>query len=266
MSDDILGDLGDEQTDLAAVLRSLPEEAWDLPTRAAGWRVRDQVGHLAFYEEQSVLAATEPDTFTRRTQELLEDLDRFFAVAEALGRDLTGSALLERWERAAAETAPVLRSLPEGARLPWYGPPMSVRSFVTARLMETWAHGTDVVDALTDAGLPAERPGSDRLRHICHLGVITRGWSYAVRGAEQPDEPVFVSLRLPSGLVWTSGEPSASSSIVGTAEDFCLVVTQRRNVLDTGLSVQGEGASSWMDVAQCFAGAPTLPPAAGRHR
>ena len=31
---------------------------------------------------------------------------------------------------------------------PWYGPSMSARSFVTARLMETWAHGMDVADAL----------------------------------------------------------------------------------------------------------------------
>ncbi|MEO7556235.1 MAG: maleylpyruvate isomerase family mycothiol-dependent enzyme, partial [Acidimicrobiales bacterium] len=150
--------------------------------------------------------------------------------------------------------------------LPWYGPPMSVRSFATARLMETWAHGQDILDGLTAAGAPAERPPTDRLRHLCRLGWSTRLWSYAVRGAEPPIESVRVELTLPSGTPWNAGDDDATSIVRGSAEDFCLVVTQRRNVADTALDVNGDAASSWMAIAQCFAGPPTLPPAPGSRR
>lgn len=256
---DVLEDLQDEQAALRSVLEALGPEAFDLPTRSPGWRIRDQIGHLAHYDEQAVLAATDPEAFRGRTDALLEDLAAFTEAAEAIGRSLTGGALLERWEQASLSSAAALAALPADARLPWYGPPMSQRSFVTARLMETWAHGTDVVDALGDAGLRAVRPATDRLAHLCHLGVITRGWSYAVRGAQAPDEPIAVDLVLPSGARW-SNEVQAPSSVTGPAEDFCLVVTQRRNRADTALRVEGGPAQEWMAIAQCFAGGATLPP------
>jgi hypothetical protein len=46
------------------------------------------------------------------------------------------------------------------------------------------------------------------------------------------------------------------STVEGSAFDFCLVVTQRRNVADTGLEIRGEPAADWMSVAQAFAGPP----------
>ena len=61
---------------------------------------------------------------------------------------------------------------------------MSARSFLTARLMETWAHGQDVVDALG-----ADRPPTDRLRHVAHIGVGARAFSYVANGVTMPDEP-----------------------------------------------------------------------------
>jgi uncharacterized protein (TIGR03084 family) len=157
-----------------------------------------------------------------------------------------------------------LAAVPDGSRLEWYGPPMSVRSFVTARLMETWAHGQDVVDGL---GLPIDaRPPSDRLGHIAFLGCATRGWSYTVRGATAPDVAVRVELVLPSGAPFEHGDASAPDRVTGDALDFVLVVTQRRNVADTALAVKGDAAREWMSIAQCFAGAPTLPPPATTRR
>ncbi|MEK7446600.1 MAG: TIGR03084 family protein, partial [candidate division NC10 bacterium] len=44
--------------------------------------------------------------------------------------------------------------------------------------------------------------------------------------------------------------------------DFCRVVTHRRHVEDTGLTLVGPAAREWMLVAQAFAG----PPAPGRRR
>jgi uncharacterized protein (TIGR03084 family) len=241
------------------VLAGLDDAAWDSPTPSPGWRVRDQIGHLAHYDEQAARAVTDPDGFAAEVAGLFDDLAGFQERAEALGRTLTGAALLDRWRAARAAAGAALVAAPQGARLPWYGPPMSVRSFATARLMETWAHGTDVRDGL---GVPVAASASDRLRHLCHLGFITRGWSYTVRGLAVPDGEVRVSLVLPSGAPWEAGPVGAADVVRGDAVDFCLVVTQRRNVADTGLSVEGPLAAEWLSIAQCFAGAPTDPPAA----
>ena len=73
--------------------------------------------------------------------------------------------------------------------MPWYGPAMGARSFITARLMETWAHGQDVVDALG-----VERTPTDRLRHVAHIGVGARPFSYVANGREPNPAPVRVEL------------------------------------------------------------------------
>ena len=135
---------------------------------------------------------------------------------------------------------------------------MGAKSFLTARLMEAWAHGQDIVDTLG-----ASRSASDRLRHIAQLGVITRGWSYINRGLEVPEGNVSVTLTAPSGDVWEWPHENADATVSGKAEEFCLVVTQRRHVDDTDLTINGELARDWMLQAQAFAGGPTDGPAAG---
>ncbi|HVE93891.1 MAG TPA: maleylpyruvate isomerase N-terminal domain-containing protein, partial [Acidimicrobiales bacterium] len=195
----ILADLAEEHAALVAIVRPLSDQQWDIDTPAERWRIRDQIGHLAFFDEQGTIAAAEPDRFRSELDELLKDLPAFGARSEALGKELTGAALLARWNDANAKMCVALGSVAEGVRLPWYGPPMSLRSFVTARLMETWAHGADVVDGLRSASIEASREEGDRIAHICHLGAITRGWSYTVRGREAPAGDVRVELTLPSG-------------------------------------------------------------------
>ena len=259
-TDALLADLTAEHEALAAVVAPLTDAQWDLDTPAERWRVRDQIGHLAFFDEQGTIAAAEPERFTAELEELLKDLAAFGARTEAIGRELTGEPLLTRWHAANVAMRAALEAVPDGTRLPWYGPTMSLRSFVTARLMETWAHGTDVVDGLAAAGVPAARDEGDRIAHICHLGTITRGWSYTVRGREAPAGDVRVELTLPSGAPWAAGPDGAAESVRGDAVDFCLVVTQRRNFVDTNLAVNGALAEEWMSIAQCFAGGPTLPP------
>jgi uncharacterized protein (TIGR03084 family) len=138
---------------------------------------------------------------------------------------------------------------------------MGAKSFLTARLMETWAHGQDIVDAVGDA-IEVRRPPTDRLRHIAQLGFITRSWSYVNRGLAAPESPVFVELVAPSGATWTWGPDDANDRVSGGAEDFCLVVTQRRHVDDTALQVEGASAREWLMFAQAFAGPPTDGPAA----
>jgi uncharacterized protein (TIGR03084 family) len=135
---------------------------------------------------------------------------------------------------------------------------MSARSFATARIMEVWAHGQDIFDALQ-----IRREPTDRLQHIAHMGVATFGWSFMNRQMEIPDAEVRVELRAPSGDRWTWGPENATNQIKGSAQDFCLVITQRRNVVDTQLAVTGDTAAQWMTIAQAFAGPPADPPEPG---
>jgi uncharacterized protein (TIGR03084 family) len=106
-----------------------------------------------------------------------------------------------------------------------------------------------------------ERTPTARLRHIAHLGVRARPFSYIVRGMQVPDGRIDVAVVAPDGEEWRweigdSSDAGPVATVTGSALDFCLVVTQRRNVVDTGLVVQGDLAADWISVAQAFAGAP----------
>jgi len=173
-------------------------------------------------------------------------------------RSMTGAELLSAWRSNRQALAAASATLANDTRVEWYGPSMGSKSFLTARLMEAWAHGQHVADALG-----AERPTTDRLRHIAQLGFITRAWTYINRKADMPEGDVHVALVAPSGEAWTWGPEDATSTVTGKAEDFCLVVTQCRNVADTDLQVTGEPAIDWMSKAQAFAGGVTDGPAAG---
>jgi uncharacterized protein (TIGR03084 family) len=174
---------------------------------------------------------------------------------------MTGARVLGWWRGARGAMLAALAGLDPRNRLPWYGPDMSALSFATARLMETWAHGQDVADVLG-----VRRPATDRLRHIAHIGVLARPFSYTNRGREVPARPVRVELTGPSGEVWTWGDPAAADLIRGSAEDFCLVVTRRRHPADTDLRAEGPLAAEWIAIAQAFAGPPGPGRAPGQFR
>ncbi len=259
---DVAGDLVAEQRALDAVVADLPTEAWDKSTPSPGWTVGDQVGHLTYFDGTATQAIVDPDGFraavdalvgvARSGDDAVEDL--------TLGafRRMSPAELLAAWRDGRDRLASAAVGLANDARVPWYGPSMGGKSFLTARLMEAWAHGQDVVDAVG-----GHRPATDRLRHIAQLGVITRDWSYANRRMEAPEAEVDVVLEAPSGDTWTWGPGDAADVIRGTAEDFCLVVTQRRHADDTALEMAGDAARDWMVRAQAFAGPPTDGPAAG---
>jgi uncharacterized protein (TIGR03084 family) len=71
-----------------------------------------------------------------------------------------------------------------------------------------------------------------------------------------PDSPVRVEITSPSGELWTWGPEKAKDIVMGSAEDFCLVVVQRRNLADTQLVVKGATAHQWMSITQTYAGLP----------
>jgi uncharacterized protein (TIGR03084 family) len=261
MSDDINADLRAEYAELAALCRTLTAEQWRTPTAFYGWTPWDEIAHLCFFDETGLLAATDAAAFARDTAALTKRMAAGQEIS-AITRDryghLDGPQLLAHWAPLSARLVDALTSLDAKARLPWYGPSMSARSFATARLMETWAHGQDVWDLLWRA-----RPATPRLKHIAHLGVGTYGWTFVNRQWPVPEPAPCVVLAAPDGTTWTWGDEASPQSVRGTALDFCLVVTQRRNVADTALAVSAGAASQWMSIAQCFAGPPADGPAPG---
>jgi uncharacterized protein (TIGR03084 family) len=254
--DGVLADLAAESAALEALVAPLDEAGWRTPTPAAGWDVATQIAHLAWTDSAALAAATDQEAWDALVLEALADPEHAVDRAALTGGGVPPADLLARWRTGRTTLADALRSLPDGQRIPWYGPPMSATSMATARYMETWAHGLDV-----HAALEAAAPVTDRVRHVAHLGVRTRRFSFAARGLEAPSVEPHVSLTAPSGEVWTWGPDDATESVTGPAYDFCLLVTQRVHRADTALVAVGEGADAWLDVAQAFAG----PPGAGRE-
>ncbi|MEM7740623.1 MAG: TIGR03084 family metal-binding protein [Pseudomonadota bacterium] len=229
-----------------------------------GWTVTGIVRHLHFWNEAAYISLVDPDAFGVLMADVLPMMmtSGIRAIEDQRLADLEGAELIAAWRTTAQKTADAFRSADPELRVAWAGPPMSAESSVTARLMETWAHGQAVYDA---AGL--ERCDKDRIKPIAELGVRTFGWTYKVRGRDKPGIKPFVRLTAPSGEIWTWNDAHHGEKIEGPATDFCQVVTQTRNIADTGLKLTGPIAAEWMSIAQCFAGGAEEPPQPGaRHR
>jgi uncharacterized protein (TIGR03084 family) len=248
---ELLADLAAEGAALEAVVAGLEDTAWLMPTPAEGWTIAHAIAHLAWTDGQAERAARDPEGFRRAAATDADTLTRAVDDAAAQGAATAPEQLLARWRTGRATLAEALTSLPEGTKLPWFGPPMSVASMATARLMEIWAHGLDVTDAL---GLPPTV--SPRLRHVAHIGVRTRDFAFAQRGLPVPDGPFHVELTAPDGSTWTWGPDDAAQRVTGPALDFCLRVTRRRHRADLSLRATGADADRWLDIAQAFAGPP----------
>jgi uncharacterized protein (TIGR03084 family) len=246
----LLTDLADEGGALDALVAPLPDLT--VPTPAEGWTIAHQISHLAWTDRQAIVAATDPSAFEKMLARAIDDADGYVAEGAAEGAGEPPSVLLERWRAGRRAVIDALAAVPEGTRLPWFGPPMKAASMATARLMETWAHGQDVADALG-----TEREPTARLRHVAHIGVRTRDFSYLNRGLEPPLEEFRVVLTAPDGDgTWAWGPEDAGQSVSGPALDFCLLVTQRRHRADLALTASGPDADRWLDLAQAFAGPP----------
>jgi uncharacterized protein (TIGR03084 family) len=251
----VLADLRQESDGLLAHLEGLPANQWEEATPAEGWAIRDQVSHLAYFDDAAGMALTDPAAYRRFADSLVSRGRGFPDLVAAQFRSLTPGELTEWFSSSRARVLEAFTDDNPRRRVPWFGPDMSVASCATARLMETWAHGHDVYDTLG-----VEHPPCPGLRSIAHLGVSTFAFAHRLHDRAVPDEAVRVELSPPGGgEVWTWGPADAVPRISGPAIDFVCVVTQRRHWTTTALVIEDGSspvASEWLGIAQAYAGAP----------
>ncbi|MBP2413640.1 uncharacterized protein (TIGR03084 family) [Arthrobacter stackebrandtii] len=251
---DVLADYEGEAQALDGLVAGLPAGDWALATPAPGWSIAHQIGHLAWTDAVVIDAAAaangQPAAFTSLVAGIASGAATIDGAAAELAA-LPPAGLLERWRDGRRRMAASLREVAPGAKLPWFGPPMSPASMATARIMETWAHGQDVADALGVVREPTER-----LRHIAHLAVRTRNFAFKTNQLDVPVEEFRVELEGPGGEIWTWGPEDAAEKVSGTAEEFCLLATRRRHRDDLSLTAVGANAETWLDIVQAFAGPP----------
>ena len=254
-ADPIVDDLHAESEALDALVAEIPAQRWALPTPAPGWTIAHQIGHLLWTDRVALTSITNEAEFGELVAAAQPTIDTFVDDAADELTELQPAQLLADWRRTRNKLHAELRAVPDGRKLLWFGPPMSAPSMATARLMETWAHGLDIADAL---GVTV--PASSRIKSIAHLGVRTRDFAFNVHGLTPPAEPFRVELTAPDGGLWTWGPEDAVQRVSGSALDFCYLVTQRRPLAELDIVGHGDDAQQWLTIAQAFAG----PPGSGR--
>ena len=246
----MIADLASEHDSLDQVVADRDASTWQLTTDSPGWTIADQISHLQFFDERAALAMNDPDAFGIDRQHLISSAPRDLSVE--LGRQVSAGELLDAWRHSRRALIEAAMQVDPTVRVPWYGPSMAVKSFLTARLMECWAHGHDVAEAVG-----VQRSPSARLKHVAHIGVGARAFSLFINQLPEDSRSIRVELNAPDGELWTWGDETSDQRVLGEALDFCLVVTQRRALSDSRLTVVGDSATTWMRIAQAFAGAPT---------
>lgn len=254
-------DFRDESEALYQLIQPIKTEDFQQKSQFKNWTINDFIGHLHVWNWAADQSLNDEATFTEFLTSLISAVGagvtlRGFETKWLEG--LEGRELLEVWRKFYLATAERFEAADPKKRVKWAGPDMSVRSSITARLMETWAHGQGIYDMLG-----VERHNGDRIRNIAMLGVNTFAWTFINRKLDVPEDKPYVKLTAPSGEIWEWNDVSTTSIVEGDATEFCQVVTQVRNIADTALKMTGATARKWMAIAQCFAGGPEEPPAPG---
>jgi uncharacterized protein (TIGR03084 family) len=247
----VIADLEAESAQLDSWVESLDSDGWATVTTPEGWTIAHQIGHLAWTDEAALTAMHDPDAFAEGLKLAAANPEGFTDEGAEEWSKIPPAELIETWRDGRARVAAAIAEVPDGEKISWYGPPMSPTSMATARVMETWAHGHDVA-----AALGITPPQTDRCKHVCHLGVRTRGFAYLVHGEEAPDVEIHVALTGPSGDLWTWGSPEAEQRVTGSGYDFALLATRRRHVEDVDVHAEGDDAAHWLTIVQAFAGLP----------
>ncbi len=254
------GDFREESEAVFTLLNGLDGRDWGRKTQFKEWTVNDIVAHLHMGDYAATLSLQDTNAFLDLVKEFTAGRQQYGRLAFThlwLG-GLRDRALCQRWRTFSLEMAERFAVADPKKRVQWFGPDMSVRSSITARQMETWAHSQALYDLLGQT-----RADTDRIKNIVVMGVNTFGWTFTNRTLAVPKDIPYLRLGAPSGEIWEWNQSDQESRIEGSAVEFCQVVTQVRSLADTALRVSGDTATRWMAVAQCFAGPPEEPPAPG---
>ena len=241
----ICDDLEAETLALSTVVDSLTEEQWSAPTVAEGWDSHETILHLGSTDLLCHVAVTDPTTFAVMRERLANGEVSAHGLGGPEIQTMTGSQLWEWFLNVRMEMIEGLRNLDPKDRITWLGPDIGARSLATSRLLETWTHSHDLADTFG-----CYYPRTDRLRHIAHIGVVTREFSYVNQGLSPPTQPMRVELTSPSGAQWVWGSEDATDRVNSTAYEFCKVITRRVPLHESEVETEGDLATEWMRIAQ----------------
>ena len=251
----------EESDALYKLLINADKNSFKLKTQFKSWTINDVLYHLHVWNIAALLSLKNENKFKEFMQNFMEAVKSGNSAREyekILSDNTEGLDLLNLWKETYEKISNEFAKSDPKKRVKWAGPDMSVRSSITARHMETWAHGQEIFDQLG-----FERIDTDRIKNIVVIGVNTFGWTYINRNLSIPEKMPKLSLLSPSNELWEWNEDNEENMISGSATEFSQVVTQVRNINDTSLKVSGKIANEWMSIAQCFAGPPENPPEKG---
>ncbi len=241
-------DLQTIHEELRCLGAELTDDEWRTPTAAMGWVVKDQFAHLADTEEVAHDTLTGDERRFPVAVSTHPTAEAFTQAGVDARRDTPKAELMASWERAAARTAAALGTIEPSRSVEW-GFGMTAETFARARVMEHWAHGCDVTDAL---GRP---PLSGRyLRAIAELGLLTLPYALLrARVSQGRGQPLHLALSGPDGETWRLGPESGTNRIQGPAEAWCRVVVRRARPVDrSALLVHGPTAEAAMAHARAY--------------
>lgn len=252
-----LGLLSRESEELDGLVSALAPAQWATPTPSASWTIADGIAHLHWTDLVTAQAITGDPAFADTAARV--DDTTVDTAAHRLA-DQPPQHLLAAWRQGRIRLRTAIAAADPAEPVPWFGPSMRPMTMTTARIMETWAHGLDVWDALEEV-----KPATETLAAVARIGARTRDYAFASHGRPVPETEVRVELSMPDGPALVFGDETAENRVTGSAWGFAAVVTQRRHPADVDLSADGPIAAEWLELAQAFAGAPTLGPAAGER-
>ncbi len=251
--DQICDDLEAETQALAAVVENLTEAQWRAPTVAEGWDSHETVLHLGAADFFAHLTLTDQPEFAKAHERLSAGEVSLNGLLPASVHESSGADLWPWFRSLRTDMIAAFRRCQPKDRIAWIGPEIGAMSMASGRMMESWTHAHDLADTFG-----VDYPRTDRLRHVAHLGVVTRGFSYINRGLTPPAEPVRVELAAPSGDVWTWGAEGAEATVRGSAYEFCKVITHRQTLAESSLDATGDLAIEWMQIAQPWIEPPRI--------
>lgn len=226
MDSSIVDDLAAEHAVLDDLVGNLTEEQWTTPSPAPGWNVRDEIAHLAFFDDVAVASIGGwGETRFAELEAVMRSGDPAFIRSPGEGR--CGREVLSWWRQARTAEVAAFRRIDQRARIPWGPNRMAAASLCTARLMETWAHGLDCFMALG-----VEPVDGERLRHVCHIAyrAIPNALAQAGLAMPAPLDDLAVELCSPTGELWRFGRPDAPNHIEGSAAEFARVGVRRMHL------------------------------------